>query len=280
MDSKLLAALIVIAIAAAAALAGAAAGWELARRRARPAAPMQDQDRLAWLQRLSTSGQMMSGVVHEVRTPLNTVILNIELAERSAARGEEVGERLKLALREADRAVEILSDILDFGKPYPLDLQPLELRPLLAAALEPLASRFDERGVATSLVVPDGLRVNASERHFHQVVTILLLNSLDALPFGGKLEIVGAREGAAVRVTVADNGLGIAPEVLERLFQPFATGHPDSGGTGLGLTVARWIMSKHGGDVTLSSPGIGRGTIVNLVLPCADAPNPDGASSY
>jgi signal transduction histidine kinase len=266
MDAKLLLA------AAAAAAAGAAAGWALARRGAPPAAPLHDEDRLAWLQRLSTIGQMMSGVVHEVRTPLNTVILNIELAERMAARGESPSERLKLAVREADRAVEILSDILDFGKPSPLDLRPLELKPLLEGALEPLASRFDERGVTTAISAPAGLRVHASERHFHQVVSILLLNSLDALPFGGKLEIEAALDGAAVRVTVRDNGLGIPPEVLARLFQPFATGRPDSGGTGLGLTVARWIMTKHGGDVTLASLGIGRGTTVTLTLRPAGEP--------
>jgi len=264
MDAKL------FVVSAAAAALGAAAGWALARRRARPAPALHDEDRLAWLQRLSTIGQMMSGVVHEVRTPLNTVILNIELAEKMAARGESPGERLRLAVREADRAVEILSDILDFGKPSPLDLQPFELKPLLAGALEPLASRFDERGVVTSIDVPDGLRVMASERHFHQVITILLLNSLDALPFGGKLDIVGARDGACVRVVVRDNGLGIPPEVLERLFQPFATGRPDSGGTGLGLNVARWIMTKHGGDVTLASAGIGRGTTVTLTLRAAN----------
>ncbi len=268
MESKL------IAAAALSAAAGTAIGWAWARRGARARAPMPDEDRLAWLQRLSTIGQMMSGVVHEVRTPLNTVILNIELAEKLAARGEDPHERLSVAVREADRAVEILSDILDFGKPSPLDLQSLELGPLLTGALEPLASRFDERGVSTKIDAPAGLRVLASTRHFHQVLTILLLNALDALPFGGRLDIDGCRDGAVVRVSVRDNGLGIAPETLARLFQPFSTGRPDSGGTGLGLTVARWIMTKHGGDVALSSAGLGKGTTVALTLRAAGTPTP------
>jgi len=263
-NAKLLAAL------AAAAAAGAAAGLAFGRRRRARPGPLPVEERLAWLQRLSTIGQMMSGVVHEVRTPLNTVILNIELAERMLARREDPRERLAIASREADRAVDILSDLLDFAKPSALDLQPLELKPLLSGALDPLVSRFDERGVTTSLSVPHGLRVKASARHFHQVVTILLMNALDALPFGGRLEITAERQEDAVRVTVSDNGLGIPPEVLERLFQPFATGRPDSGGTGLGLTVARWIMAKHGGDVALTSAGLGRGTTVFLTLRAAD----------
>ncbi len=255
--------------------AGAAGGWALAsvrRRRAGAAgAEMPDADQLAWLQRLSTIGQMMSGVVHEVRTPLNTVILNLELAQKQLARAENPTERLSTALREADRAVEILSDLLDFGKPSPLDLQPRPLAPLLAAALEPLRSRFDERGVAADLACPSDLSVLVSPRHFHQVLTIVLLNALDALPFGGRLDMNASGDGATARVTVRDNGLGIAPDVLARLFQPFSTGRADSGGTGLGLTVARWIMTKHGGDVALASPGLGRGTTVTLTLRVAQA---------
>jgi len=264
MESKLLVAL------AATAVAGAAAGfWAGRRRQARPSHPLPDEERLAWLQRLSTIGQMMSGVVHEVRTPLNTVILNVELAQRTLDRGEDARERLQTAAREADRAVEILSDILDFAKPSPLDLKPQELRPLLLGALEPLESRFEERSVKTALIAPQGLQVKASARHFHQVVTILLMNSLDALPFGGRVQVDAERKGEIVRVTVRDNGLGIESEVLSRLFQPFASGHPEKGGTGLGLNVARWIMAKHGGDVTIASDGLGKGTSVTLTLKAA-----------
>jgi signal transduction histidine kinase len=265
-DSKLFAAVFALAAAA----AGAAAGFAAGRRRPRrPAAPLPDDERIAWLQRLSTIGQMMSGVVHEVRTPLNTVILNVELAQRLLDRGENPRDRLVTAVTEADRAVDILSDILDFAKPSPLDLQPLELKPLLEGALGPLLSRFDERGVKTSLSAPAGLRALASERHFQQVLTILLLNSLDALPFGGSVRIDAQREGGLIKVVVRDNGLGIEPEILARLFQPFATGHPESGGTGLGLNVARWLMAKHGGEVAIASEGLGRGTTVTLTLQVA-----------
>lgn len=266
MESKLFAAL------AATLALGAAAGFRLGRRRGPPPAPRElpDEERIAWLQRLSTIGQMMSGLVHEVRTPLNTVILNVEMAQKMLDRGEDARERLLTAAREADRAVEVLSDILDFAKPSSLDLKELELRPLVAEALEPLSSRFTERGVETALTAPAGLKVKASARHFQQVVTILLMNSLDALPFGGRLEIGSSRQGPLIQVTVRDNGLGIDAEVLSRLFQPFASGHPESGGTGLGLNVARWIMAKHGGDVTIASAGLGKGTTVTLTLKAAD----------
>lgn len=271
MELKTLAAL------AGAAAAGAAAGWLLARRRSPFAADaVPDEERLAWLQRLSTVGQMMSGVVHEVRTPLNTVILTVEHAQRVLDRGGDPREQLTTVSREADRAVEILSDILDFAKPSPLDLKPLPLPPLLAGALEPLKIRFDERGVTTSLVAHPGLVVMASARHIHQVLTILLINALDAMPFGGKLDLRAERAGENVRVTLTDTGVGIEPAQLDRLFQPFATGRADSGGTGLGLNVARWIMNKHGGDVTIASDGIGKGTVVTLALRAA--PAADGAN--
>ena len=263
MESKLFAAL------AAAAGLGAAVGWRLGRLRTAPAPGIPDEERLAWLQRLSTIGQMMSGVVHEVRTPLNTVILTVEHAQNVLDHGGDPREQLQTVAREADRAVEILSDILDFAKPAKLDLKSLALAPRLAEALDPLKTRFDERGVQTSISVPDGLTVLASARHFHQVLTILLINALDAMPFGGRLDIRAERRGTDARVTVADTGVGIEAQALARLFEPFTTGRSESGGTGLGLNVARWIMNKHGGDVTISSEGIGKGTLVVLILKAA-----------
>lgn len=249
---------------------GLALGWRLGRRAAPASNPgVPNEERLAWLQRLSTIGQMMSGILHEVRTPLNTVILTVEHAQDVLERGGDARELLQTVSREADRAVEILSDILDFAKPSALDLQSLELAPLLAAALDPLRLRFDERGVTTSLSAPAGLRVLASERHFIQVATILLINALDALPFGGRLDIEASRRETTVRVSVRDNGVGIEPQTLARLFEPFATGRSERGGTGLGLNVARWIMNKHGGDVSIASDGIGRGTTVTLTLKAA-----------
>lgn len=251
--------------------AGLAGGYALGRRRRRARAEehLPDEDRIAWLQRLSTIGQMMSGVVHEVRTPLATVILTAEHAQRVLDKGGDPRPQLATILGEADRAVEILSDILDFAKPSPLELKPLPLAPLIKAALEPIWIRFDERGVDVWLEVPEDLVVRASQRHFHQVVTIVLMNALDALPFGGRLELIAKREGATVRVALTDNGVGIDPVALKGLFAPFATGRAERGGTGLGLNVARWIMTKHGGDVAITSEGPGKGTTVTLTLPAA-----------
>ncbi|MBI4061271.1 MAG: HAMP domain-containing histidine kinase [Elusimicrobia bacterium] len=264
MEPKRLA-LLVLALAA-----GLALGWALGRRRRRRAEPpLADGDRLAWLQRLSTIGQMMSGIVHEVRTPLATVILTVEHARRVLDKNGDPREQLAAIAREADRAVEILSDILDFAKPSPLELKPQPLAPLVRAALDPIWIRFDERCVDVWLELPEDLAVPASARHLQQVVTILLMNALDALPFGGRLEIKAARSGGKASLSLSDNGVGIEPAALQGLFEPFATGRAGQGGTGLGLNVARWIMHKHGGDVAISSKGVGKGTTVVLTLPAA-----------
>lgn len=259
------------AVAVIAAGLGLAAGLHLARRRrAAPVGPESDlEDKLAWLQRLSTVGQMMSSVVHEVRTPLNTVILTVEHAQRVLERGGNPSDQLSVVAREADRAVLILSDILDFAKPSPLDLQPVELAPVLTIAVEVLRIRFNERGVETYVEVPKDLKVLASERHLHQVLTILLINALDAMPFGGRLSIRTEAAGGMIRLILADTGVGVEPETLKRLFEPFATTRIESGGTGLGLNIARWIMNKHGGEVIMTSEGIGKGTTVTLTLKVA-----------
>ena len=250
--------------------AGFALGYAFGRRRRlRMKAALADEDRLAWLQRLSTIGQMMSGVVHEVRTPLATVILTVEHAQRVLDKGGNPREQLAAVSREADRAVEILSDILDFAKPSPLELKPVPLAPLIKAALEPIWIRFDERSVDIWLELPEDITVLASSRHLHQVITIVLMNALDALPFGGRLELQATRSGGRARLALSDNGVGIDPASLKGLFEPFATGRAEHGGTGLGLNVARWIMHKHGGDVAISSAGIGKGTTIVLTLPTA-----------
>ncbi|MEK7390318.1 MAG: HAMP domain-containing sensor histidine kinase [Elusimicrobiota bacterium] len=249
---------------------GLAVGYILGRRRRfRMAAALADEERLAWLQRLSTIGQMMSGVVHEVRTPLNTVILTVEHAQSILDRGGDPRPQLNAVTREADRAVTILSDILDFAKPAPLDLKPLEIKPLLTGVVEDLKIRFTERGVSIGIESPDSLRVLASERHIQQVLTILLINALDAMPFGGRLNLRVESRRSLARISVVDTGIGIEPAKLKGLFEPFATGRAESGGTGLGLNVARWIMNKHGGDVAIASPGLGKGTTVTLTLKLA-----------
>ena len=258
------------ALAVLALAAGAALGYALGRRRrARVQTSLADEERLAWLQRLSTIGQMMSGVVHEVRTPLATVILTVEHAQRVLDKGGDPREQLTTAAREADRAVEILSDILDFAKPSPLELKPVPLAALVKGALDPIWIRFDERGVDLWLELPEDIIVPASARHLHQVVPILMMNALDAMPFGGRLELKAARSGGRASLSLKDTGVGIDPAALKGLFEPFATGRAERGGTGLGLNVARWIMHKHGGDVAISSEGIGKGTTVVLTLPTA-----------
>ena len=259
-----------LALTALALAAGAAAGYAVGRRRrVRAEAAMADEDRIAWLQRLSTIGQMMSGVVHEVRTPLATVVLTVEHAQRVLDKGGDPRAQLSTVAREVDRAVEILSDILDFAKPSALDLKPVALKHLLSSSLEALQIRFDERGIETSLKSDDALGVLASERHLQQVVTILLINALDAMPFGGRLDIAASAKRGQTVVTITDTGVGIEPTALKGLFEPFATGRAEHGGTGLGLNVARWIMHKHGGDVTIHSAGIGKGTTVTVTLQTA-----------
>lgn len=248
--------------------AGAGLGYAFGRRRRALAdTSLADEERLAWLQRLSTIGQMMSGIVHEVRTPLATVILTVEHAQRVLDKGGDPRAQLTAVSREADRAVEILSDILDFAKPSPLDLKRVDLKALVASSLEALQIRFTERAVETALEAPAAVAVMASERHLQQVLTIILINALDAMPFGGRLAISVSSSRGVARVSVTDTGVGIEPAKLKGLFEPFATGRAEQGGTGLGLNVARWIMHKHGGEVSIASTGIGKGTTVTVSLP-------------
>lgn len=227
------------------------------------------EQKVAWMQRLSWVGQALSAVLHEVRTPLNTVMLSVEYSRRCLERGQakEASEQLAVIEREAERAVAVVSNYLEFAKPSELSLSPLAVQKPLGKALEAIAVWLDDRDIALDASLGEDAPVAASERHLVQVFTNLLMNAVEAMPLGGRLEVGVERDGPLVRVVIRDTGVGVAPEMARKLFKPFATSKDDYEGHGLGLSIARWIVHKHRGRIALESGGVNRGARVVVELP-------------
>lgn len=221
------------------------------------------ESKLAWLERLALAGRGLSAVLHEVKTPLGTVVLSAANIRRKLARGEDVEAQLSLIESEARRASDILADFLEFTKPAELELVPMALREPLDQALAALSPRFEELGVKVAREARAAARVRGSARHLVSVFANLLDNAAKAMPSGGTITVVEEERGGRARVSFRDTGLGIAPERLAGLFEP----HADAGGYGLGLSISRWIVEKHGGELTLSSDGPGRGALAVVELP-------------
>ncbi|MBI5623665.1 MAG: HAMP domain-containing histidine kinase [Elusimicrobia bacterium] len=240
-------------------------------RRVKTATAKEFEERLAWLERLSFTGQALARVLHELKTPLGTIGLTAESARTLLAKGDASGLETRLAgiEAEADRAAGIVSGYLEFVRPTQLPLTPLPIQEPLRQALASASLRLDEMNIAVLQDLGPDLVVEASRRHLVQLFTILIDNAIAAMPLGGRLTVRVRPESGKAVAAIQDTGVGLTPEAQARLFEDFATSRPEAGGTGLGLSIGRWIALKHHGDLSLASPGQAKGAVATMTLPLA-----------
>jgi signal transduction histidine kinase len=233
----------------------------------------QERD-LARAARLAALGTLSAGLAHEIRTPLAALQVFVQSLEGPHL---DSGHRedLQLARRELERLARLVERFLDFARPTPPELRPVDLHAILddvLRLLEPNVARSSVRIVQER--VAGSLEVSGDRDQLKQVVMNLLLNALQAMPQGGTVRIATERlrdAGGgvfAVRVLIADTGQGISPEDLDRIFDPFFTTKPD--GTGLGLPISHAIVEKHGGRLAVESR-VGLGTTFAVELPVSSA---------
>lgn len=228
---------------------------------------------LAWLQRLSMVGRAMSAVLHEAKTPLSTILLCAEQIRELLSRRAPITEPVAMIEQEAGRTLEILVNFLDFARPRPLELSPIDLAVPLKRAMEAVRLHVHNRDVELAVDLTRTALVLGSERHLVQAFTNIMLNAVQAMPLGGRLAVAASvRPGIAV-VEFSDTGVGMSPETIQRLFEPFFTEKPETG-HGIGLTVVRWIVQKHAGDLRIASEGPRRGATITVSLPLLNAEIP------
>ncbi len=225
------------------------------------------EKRIAWMERLSMVGRALSGVLHEVKTPLGTVVLSVQNVRDMLRRGEDVDEELSVISSEAERASEILANFLEFTKPVEIKLTRLRLADPLEKVAAAMRPRLEERDIVLNQEGPQETLVMGSERHLIQVFTNLFTNAIEAMPSGGTLSVGRKLEEGRASVRITDTGSGIEKKNLEGIFEPYLTTREDSGGTGLGLSIARWIVQKHKGDLLIESLGPGKGAAVTVKIP-------------
>ena len=210
---------------------------------------------------------------HELRTPLQAARSFVYLARRKGGDGMNGGvERALQGLaRSVDRMAKLVESLLDVSKLArgELYLEPgvIDLRELLSEVAEHLQPFQEERRIDVS--VPCGLELAADRERLDQVFTNLLSNALRYSPEGGPISVEAEENGRYLHVTVKDRGLGIPPEKLRFIFERFGRAHGVSyGGLGLGLTIARGIVERHGGRIWAESTGhAGEGSTFHVVLP-------------
>lgn len=247
------------------------------------------QQQLQMLERLATMGQLATGVAHDLNNIMATIILLAQLQLKSANSEAGASERLNTIVRQGHRAGTLIKQILDFSRHSGMERQRLDLVPFLKEL-----SRLLER------TLPENIRLKLAYDHDDYVVYVdptrlqqlfmnLAVNARDAMPSGGTicLELFRFQQhsssssdippGDWVQVTIKDNGIGIAPDVLPHIFEPFYTTKAPGQGTGLGLAQAYGIIVQHEGHITVESQ-VGHGTTFTIYLPALTSSTEESAT--
>ncbi len=231
------------------------------------------QAQLVQASKLAAVGQLAAGIAHELNTPLCSALVSIEMARLDLEMGHRgaVQSRLEEAERASERCQEIIQKLLYYARDAVDTQTDASLGQIVRDTLELLGGQLRPPGLSLELELVDSLPpIQVDAHELQQVVSNLLLNARDAvLSEGASACEIRLRTCAGpdfVELSVSDRGPGIPPGMQEEIFEPFFTTKPAGQGTGLGLSVSREIVSRHGGSLTVASVP-GKGATFRLRLP-------------
>ncbi len=240
--------------------------------------------------RLSASGRMTRGVAHEVKNPINAIVLHLHHLQNKMQQDDpETRRHVEIIDKEIHRLDRVVQILVDFTRPQDLRLEDVDLRTILesvAVLAGPDAARHGVRialelpnqtadtGLAPSPTAdsapPDALLVRVDADLMKQAVLNLVLNGVQAMATGGTLTLKARRDGEMILAEILDQGCGIPPEAQEKIFELYYTTKSEKGGSGIGLAQTYQIMQWHYGSVEFDSI-VGAGTTFRLRLPAAPA---------
>jgi two-component system sensor histidine kinase PilS (NtrC family) len=261
---------------------GCASGWVVIFQDVTEVVAMERELRRS--ERLAGVGQLAADIAHEIRNPLAAISGSVEMLEAGLGeddRDPEPRRLMGIVLREIDRLDDLITAFLQFARPAPAKRELVDL----GAVVEELVGMFEAarpENVEVEVEIGRDLTAFADPTQVRQILWNLILNAVQAMPAGGRIRISVAevvekpqeaasevrndakREAGFVEVTVADTGVGIAPEELERIFDPFFTTKPD--GSGLGLATVHRIVEANRGSLRVESH-VGEGTVLQVRFP-------------
>jgi signal transduction histidine kinase len=228
------------------------------------------QQRARQTERLAELGTLTGGLAHEIKNPLSTVQLNLQLlredlAPENPAYSRLIG-RLNTVQKETSRLRETLDDFLRYAGKIALSPKPADVYDLLEELVDFFSPQAQLQRVQLRVARPAGpIVVSLDERLIKQAVLNLMINALQAMPEqGGEIILSARRQEDRVVIDVTDTGKGIPAEALARIFDAYYS--TKKGGTGLGLAIARRVAEEHGGKVAVRSE-VGKGSVFSIALP-------------
>jgi len=225
-------------------------------------------DQLYQQEKMAIVGLLAASLAHEINTPLGTILLQTQRVARELRDGEEI-RALGAVQHEVRRCRDIVGRLLDFSRAA-------ESHPVVQGLAEPVERcvSLAEAGLRQKAIsirksmASDTPPVRVDANQFEQVLMNLIWNAADAMPRGGRIDILLCRANGGAALHVRDEGKGISPDHQEKVFEPFFTTKPRGQGTGLGLAICRRIVEEHRGTVEIESEP-GSGTEVRVYLPAA-----------
>ncbi|MGE5172469.1 MAG: ATP-binding protein [Betaproteobacteria bacterium] len=225
------------------------------------------QAQLVEAEKLASVGKLAAGIAHEINNPLTSVLTFSNLMLEQCPPGDPRYERLKLMVRETDRARNIVRQLLNFGRETVIKPEKINVNRPVSEIADSLAAQDAFKGIKLDLKLGEDLpEVYADPAQIGQVVMNMLLNAIHAITPPGRIEVATRLNKNYVEIIFSDTGKGIPEELIHKVFDPFFTTKDAFKGTGLGLAVSYGIIKKHSGDIEVASI-VGQGTTFTVRLP-------------
>lgn len=219
--------------------------------------------------KLADLGRITSGIAHEVKNPLNAMVIHLEILRSKLESGtSDPHPQLEILDSEIKRLDRVVQTFLNFTWPVEVHLQPIDLNTIVTQVTALASTEAQERGVTINKQLDDDrLLIKGDADLLKQALLNVIINGCQAMPEGGPLKVATSRsEDGSARITITDRGVGIAEEDQERIFNLYYT--TKKGGSGIGLAQAFRAVQLHGGMIRFESQ-IGVGTTFEIVLPAA-----------
>jgi len=226
-----------------------------------------DESRAALVrsEKLGLAGLFAARVAHDIRNPLSSIKMQTQLQRSKVVAGTEDHEVLGAVLHDVAQVESVVRDLMDLANPGALALRPGDLNAALRDALEQLSAQLAYRKIRVEQSLASRLPpVAIDAQRLRQALVNVIVNGSEAMHTGGELRVSTGAEGSTVWARICDDGVGIDPALIERVFDPFVSTKPE--GVGLGLVNVKSVVEGHGGGIRLE-PRQPRGTCAYIWLP-------------
>ncbi len=223
------------------------------------------------IEKMASIGLLAAGMAHEIGTPLASIMGYAELAAGEQSDNPAIQDYARRITDDCSRIDRIVRGLLDFSRPRTASGAHADIRDVIMSTVDLMSQQGVFKQLNLSVAIDDGLLPARCDQHqLQQVIINLLLNSREATPAGGTINIRACQKTSHIRLDVIDSGAGIPDESMKHIFDPFYTTRQPGKGTGLGLAISARIVEGFGGRISASSV-VGEGSCFTVLLPLAAA---------